>query len=179
MKNEKMARAMTHIDDALIIEAAQVGAGRSTRLRVLQSSLTRWGSLAACLLIAITVVLTSMGGGVSMDGVRLDGQPTAVSANAGRATPTTANNLPAELTPPDVTLDFGKSVKLEAQNGQLFKVLPDGSLEELDGEMAVRGAVTLRLAPKTTDTPFTITTDRGYSIVLDLVDGEWYISIEK
>ena len=173
-----MARAMTHIDDALILEAAQVGAGRSSGLRGLQSSLTRWGSLAACLLIAVTVVLSGIGGGVSMDGVRLDGEPAPISASAGRSTPTTIS-APSESTPPDFTLDFGKSVKLEAQNGQLFRVLPDGAISPIDSDTAVRGALTLRLQPENPNAPLTITTNRGYTIVLDNIGGEWYISIEK
>lgn len=178
MKNEKMAQAMTHIDDALILEAAEVGAGRRGRVLRLQRSLARWGSLAACLLIAVTVVLTGMVGGVSMDGVRLDGEPTPISANAGRSTPTTIS-APSEFTPPDFTLDFGKSVKLEAQNGQLFEVLPDGSITPLDSDTAVRGAVTLRLQPSAEATQYTITTSRDYSIVIESVNGEWYVSIEK
>ncbi len=178
MKNEKMARAMTHIDDALILEAADVGADRRGRVIGLQKSLVRWGSLAACLLIAVAVVLTGMSGGVSMDGVRLDGEPTLISASAGRSTPTPIS-APSESTPPDFTLDFSKSVKLEARNGQLFEVLPDGSLCTLNGEIAIRGAVTLRLQPSSEATQFTITTDKDYSIVLDNVNGEWYISIEK
>ena len=76
-------------------------------------------------------------------------------------------------------MDFNKSVKLEAQNGQLFQVLTDGSLCPLDSDTTVRGAVTLRLQSSSEATRFTITTDRDYNIVLDNVGGEWYISIEK
>jgi len=178
MKNEKMAQAMTHIDDALILEAAEVGAGRRGHVLRLQRSLARWGSLAACLLIAVTVVLSGMNGGVSMDGVRLDGEPTIISASSWRSAPTTIS-APSELTPPDFTLDFGKSIKLEAQNGQLAEVLSDGSLRTLDGDVAVRGVVTLRLRPSAEATQYTITTSRDYSIVIESVNGEWYVSIEK
>ncbi len=178
MKNEKMAQAMTHIDDALILEAAEVGAGRRGRVLRLQRSLVRWGSLAACLLIAVAVVLSGMSGGVSMDGIRLDGEPTLISASAGRSAPTTIS-AHSEFTPPDFTLDFGKSVKLEAQNGQLSEVMSDGSLRTLDGDTAVRGALTLRLQPSVEAAQYTITTSRDYSIIIESVNGEWYISIEK
>ena len=178
MKNEKMAQAMTHIDDALILEAAEMSAGRRGRVLRLQRSLARWGSLAACLLIAVTVVLSSMNGGVSMDGVRLDGEPALITTSSWRSAPTTVS-APSELTPPDITLDFGKSVKLEVQNGQLSEVMSDGSLRILDGDVVVRGAVTLRLQPSAEATQYTITTSRDYSIVIESVNGEWYISIEK
>lgn len=176
MKNEKMAQAMTHIDDALILEAAEVRGGRVLKW---QQSFVRWGSLAACLLIAAGIVLGSLaGGGVTLEGVRLDSDPMPISVGAGRSIPQTISySGDSQLL--EFTLDFGKSTTLDTADGELGQVSADGTLVTLDGKTPVRGAVTLRLQLDETVTHATVTTDRGYSLVLDLIDGEWYISIGK
>ena len=180
MKNEKIARAMTHIDDALILEAAAVGGSQSRGGRILkwQQSFVRWGSLAACLLIAVGIMLGSLtGGGVTLEGQRLGGEPILISSSAGRSTPQTVSY--SSDTVPEFTLDFGKSTTLDTEDGTLEQVLSDGTIQALDEKTPIRGAVTLRLQLDKDVTHCTITTDRDYSIVLDNVNGEWYISIEK
>ena len=177
MKNEKLAHALTHIDDDLIVEAAQTGESRSGRILSWQRTVVRWGSLAACLLLAVGIVLGSMSGGVTMDGQRLGEQPAPISVSSSRSTPQTID-YSAENTL-EFTLDFAKSTALTPAAGSLAVVNPDGSLTPVADGHAVRGAVTLRLTLESTATSATISTDRGYDIIVSLIADEWYVNIEK
>ena len=60
MKNEFMARAMTEIDDALIAEADEIPA-KSSKItaRGLMRQVYRWGSIAACALLVVGILLAS------------------------------------------------------------------------------------------------------------------------
>ena len=178
MKNEKLAHAMTHIDDDLITEAAQIGESRGGRILNWQRTLVRFGSLAACLLLAVGIIFGSMSPGVTMDGHRLDAQLTPISAASSRSTPQTVGYT-AERNTIELTLDFGKSTTLTPHNGTLAVVEPDGSLTSVTEDRTVRGTVTLRLTLESTATSATVATDRGYDIMFSLIAGEWYVNIEK
>ncbi len=176
MKNEKLAHAMTHIDDDLILEAANVGEYRSGRVLSWQKALVRWGSLAACLLLAVGIVLGSMSPGLSMDGQTLNAQLTPISGTASRSTPQPVGYTAEEAI--ELTLDFGKSTTLTPASGSLALINPDGSMTPITEGYTVRGAITLRLIPEADGTA-AISTDRGYDINFSLIAGEWYINIEK
>lgn len=172
MKNEKMARAMTYIDDDLVVEAAEVS--RAGRVLRLQRTVVRWGSLAACLLIAVGILLNAaLSDNVTMNGIALDAQPAKVSEAAYRAAPVSSDAAPDVVT---VTLNFTLPTKLSAQNASIFLVEADGTPIPADGT-SLRGAVTLQLASY--EESFTVSTNRGYSLLFTSAEGEWSVSIEK
>ena len=176
MKNEKLAYAMTHIDDDLITEAARIERSGS-RVLTLQRALVRWGSLAACLILAVGIVLGSMSPGVTMNGQALDSRLTPLSAATPRSLPQTASHTAD--TALEFTLDFAKSTTLTPETGNLALVNSDGSLTPVTDGHTVRGAVTLRLTLSAPATSATVTTDRGYRIILSLIGDEWFVNIEK
>ena len=64
MKNEILAQAMTHIDDALIAEADERRTrGAKITARTLMRNVYRYGAVAACLILAIGVLIAGNIGG--------------------------------------------------------------------------------------------------------------------
>lgn len=177
MKQEKIAMSMSYIDDDLIIEAAKVRKP-ATRSVKWQSVVIRVGGLAACLVMAVGLTFGALLGSVSMDGTKLDTQPTPVVAAQPAQPFSKASESPWEAIP-EFSLDFSKSTSLSFTEGSIAIVNSDGSTEPIEANQKVRGQVTIKLMPETVADTYTITTNRGFDIVLSLVEGEWYIHIEK
>ncbi len=177
MKQEKIALSMSYIDDDLIIEAAKVRKP-ATRSVKWQTVVIRVGGLAACLVLAVGLTFGALTGSVSMDGAKLDTQPTPVVAAQPAQPFSQASETPWE-TIPEFSLDFSKSTSLSFTEGTIAIVNSDGSTEPIERNQKVRGQITIKLTPETVADTYTITTNRGFDIVLSLVEGEWFIHIEK
>lgn len=177
MKQEKIASSMSYIDDDLIIEAAKVRKP-ATRSVKWQTVAIRLGGLAACLVLAVGLTFGALTGSVSMDGTKLDTQPTPVVAAQPAQPFSQASEAPWEAVP-EFGLDFSKSTSLSFTEGTIAIVNSDGSIKPIEANQKVRGLVTIKLMPETVADTYTITTNRGFDIVLSLVEGEWYIHIEK
>lgn len=180
MKNEKMAQAMSYIDDALIEEANETAAPKGKVLtgRFMQS-ISRYGSIAACLLVVIAIVLVTRAGtnDVLLYGESISGSPKTITEYMPRSVvhlvePATFTevSLPLELefkTKTQLTLDVGEMIILDKNGDTLFQ----GS------EYAANGKTSICLAFPSDVTSATIRTNRGYNIVLtkDIESGVWCV----
>ncbi len=167
MKNDLPARAMSHIDDALIEEASfeKVQVSRTAFTRKM---LIRFGSLAACAVIAVGIFFMSRmnGSQVLLCGEALtEDQPIAVNA---------PRTIAYEL---DVTqqmnivldLEFKGNTSLRAENAQMTVLNENGEQLFSGIQYTAKGAVLIKLEAMQSEC--SIVTDRGYDIVLKL-DGQ-------
>ncbi|MBR2445413.1 MAG: hypothetical protein IKB28_01955 [Clostridia bacterium] len=177
MKQEKIAMSMSYIDDDLIIEAAKVRKP-ATRSVKWQTVAIRLGGLAACLVLAVGLTFGALTGSVSMDGTKLGTQPTPVVTARSAQPFSQASESPWENIP-ELSLDFSRSTSLSFTEGTIAIVNSDGSTEPIEQNQKLRGQVTIFVMPETAADTYTITTNRGFDIVLSLIEGEWYVHIEK
>ena len=83
VKNEKTAKALSHIDDALIEEADE---SRIVRERIRMRRTVRLCGLAACLVLIVGVfALVNNGNDVLFNGSVLDSTPVELAANLPRS----------------------------------------------------------------------------------------------
>lgn len=184
MKNEILATALTYIDDALIAEADERRTrGAKITARTLMRNVYRYGAVAACLILAIGVLIA---GNIGGQDVLLYGESIADSPRTvNEYMPLALAHIVETIEAPDVQipleLEFKKETKLTLTSGSMI-VLDDNGDTLNDGtEYLASGSVSLIVTLPGDAEECIIETDRGYNIVLTQ-DGEshvWYVNIEK
>jgi hypothetical protein len=183
MKNELMARAMSHIDNALIEEANE----SPSRSRVINpdllSKLTRYGSMAACMMLVLGAVLlgTLRGPEVLLYGEEVTAEARMINEYIPRAV--TYSVSPAEASPSIIPmeLEFKRSTRLTSEACEMIVLDNSGEVIYQGNEYLAEGETSLCLSLPDGADSCVIATDRGYKIVLnkDLESGLWYVNIEK
>ena len=184
MKNEILAQAMTHIDDALIAEADERRTrGAKITARSLVRNVYRYGAVAACLMLAIGLLIAGNIGGqdVLLYGESIADSPRTVAEYMPRAVAYVVDAFEVEDVSLPLELEFKKETKLTLTSGSMI-VLDDNGDTLYDGtEYFASGSVSLIVTLPGDAEECIIETDRGYNIVLTQ-DGEshvWYVHIEK
>lgn len=184
MKNEILAQAMTHIDDALIAEADERrSGGAKITARSLMRNAYRWGSIAACLVLAVAVLIAAnlSGQDVLLYGESIADSPRTVSEYMPLALAHIVETLEAPDVQIPLELEFKKETKITLTSGSMI-VLDENGDTLCDGtEYLASGSVSLIVTLPGDAEECIIETDRGYNIVLTQ-DGEshvWYVNIEK
>ena len=184
MKNEKMAQAMSYIDYALIEEANETAAPKGKVLTGgFMKNLTRYGSIAACLVIILGIALISRisGNEVLLYGESISDSPKTITEYMPRSVAhsiepyvLTSISLPLELS-------FKRETTLTLDKGEMTVLDNDGNTLFEGTEFTVNGEVSICLSFPSDVTTATIRTNRGYNIVLtkDVESGVWYVNIEK
>ncbi len=180
MKNELLAKAMTEIDDALIAEADERAAGSKITRRSLMRNIYRFGSLAACALIMIGLIVA---GNLSSQEVLLYGksiaeEPGTVSEYMPRAVAHLIDEIDVEI---PLELQFKKETALTLCEGSLTVLDNKGDTIYVGGEYTAKGSLSVILTIPAEATEVCIETDRSYNIVLtkDAQSGIWYVNIQK
>ncbi len=175
MKNELLARAMTEIDDALIAEANERPARSKVTHRTLLQAVYRWGTIAACALLVLGVVIA---GNLGSNDVLLYGESITDQSKMINMPRAIAHMIDTEI---PLELEFKKETTLTLTEG-VMTVLDGGGEVVFEGsEYTVRGSISMILTLPAEATEALIETDRGYNIVLtkDIQSGNWYVNIQK
>lgn len=184
MKNEFLAQAMTHIDDALIAEADERRTrGAKITARTLARNIYRYGAVAACLILAIGVLIA---GNIGGQDVLLYGESIADSPRTVQEyMPLALAHIVDTINAPDVQipleLEFKKETKLTLTSGTMLVLDTNGETLYEGSEYAAIGSTSMIVTLPGDTEECIIETDRGYNIVLTQ-DGEshvWYVNIEK
>lgn len=184
MKNELLARAMTHIDDELIEQASELPVRRARVLSpIMMRNITRWGSIAACVAVMIAVVIATRVGGndVRLYGESITDAPRVITEFMPRSFTHSVDPISITAVSLPLELEFDKSTTLTLETGSM-EVLDEAGNTVYSGEQyTVKGAVSVCITLPPDATQCKITTDRGYNIVLrqDEASGLWYVNIEK
>ena len=184
MKNELLARAMTHIDDELIEQAnaAPVKHARILKLKTAQQ-ITRWGSIAACVAVMIAIVIATRVGGndVRLYGESITDAPRTITEFMPRSVTHSVDPISLTAVSLPLELEFDKSTTLTLETGSMEVLDAAGNTVYSGEQYTVKGAVSMCITLPPDATQCKITTDRGYNIVLrqDGESGLWYVSIEK
>jgi hypothetical protein len=175
---------MTHIDDALIAEADERRSrGSKITARSLMKNAYRWGSIAACMILAVVVLITATlsGQDVLLYGESIADSPRTVSEYMPLALAHIVETLEAPDVQIPLELEFKKETKITLTSGSMI-VLDENGDTLCDGtEYLASGSVSLIITLPGDAEECIIETDRGYNIVLTQ-DGEshvWYVNIEK
>ncbi len=177
MKNEILATAMTHIDDALIAEADErCTRGAKITARTLMRNIYRYGALAACLVLAIGVLIAGNIGGqdVLLYGESIENSPRTVYEYMPLAIVIENSSIPLEL-------EFKKETTLNLTSGSMIVLDENGNTLCEGNEYVASGKVVIILTVPSDTEECIIETDRSYNIVLrpDSNSGVWYVNIEK
>ena len=177
MKNEILAQAMTHIDDALIAEADERPAkGSKITSRSLMRKIYRFGAVAACALLAVGVLLAGNLGGhdVLLYGESIEDSPRTVYEYMPLAIVMENSSIPLEL-------EFKKETKLTLTSGSMIVLDENGNTICEGNEYVANGKVAIIITVPSDTEECIIETDRSYNIVLrsDSNSGVWYVNIEK
>ncbi len=184
MKNEILAQALTHIDDALIAEADERRTrGSKITARTLMRNVYRYGAIAACLILAIGVLIAGNIGGqdVLLYGESIADSPRTVNEYMPRAVAYYVETFEIEDVSLPLELEFKKETKLTLTNGTMLVLDKNGETLYEGNEFLANGSVSIIVTFPGDTKECTIRTDRGYNIVLTQ-DGEshvWYVNIEK
>ena len=184
MKNEILAQAMTHIDDALIAEADERRTrGSRIMARTLMRNVYRYGAVAACLILAIGVLIAGNIGGqdVLLYGESIADSPRTVAEYMPRAVAYVVDTLEIEDVNLPLELEFKKETELRLTSGSMLVLDANGDTLYEGNEYAASGSVSIIVTLPGDAEKCVIETDRGYNIVLTQ-DGEsqvWYVNIEK
>ena len=182
MKNELMARAMTEIDLALIEEAEEMPKAKILTPDLL-SKLTRYGSLAACLVLVFGALLVGRLSApeLLLYGEEVTGEARMVTEFIPRAV--TYSVDPAQIAQENIPLelDFKRETHLTLECGEMVVLDSEGNEIYCGTEYSATGETSLCLSVPESETNCVIATDRGYNIVLskDTDSGIWYVNIEK
>ena len=184
MKNEILAQAMTHIDDALIAEADERRTrGSRITARTLMRNVYRYGAVAACLILAIGVLIAGNIGGqdVLLYGESIADSPRTVAEYMPRAVAYYVDTHALEDVNLPLELEFKKETELRLTSGSMLVLDANGDTLYEGNEYAASGSVSIIVTLPGDAEKCVIETDRGYNIVLTQ-DGEsqvWYVNIEK
>lgn len=175
---------MTHIDDALIAEADERRSrGAKITARSLMRNAYRWGSIAACLVLAVAVLIAAnlSGQDVLLYGESIADSPRTVSEYMPLALAHIVETLEAPDVQIPLELEFKKETKITLTSGNMI-VLDENGDTLYDGtEYLASGSVSLIVTLPGDPEKCIIETDRGYNIVLtrNSESGIWYVNIEK
>lgn len=179
-----MARAITHIDSALIEEANEMPKSKNKILTPhFLEGIYRYGAIAASLVLMIGVIFAARlgGDGVLLYGERITEHPRTITEYIPRAV--TYSVEPETLTSVSLPLEleFRRATKLTLDGGTMTVLDEDGGAAFVGDEHVAKGAVSICLSFPNDVTEATITTDRNYNIVLtkDAESGAWYVNIDK
>ncbi len=185
MKNEILAQAMTHIDDALIAEADE---RRSSRSKITSRSLMRnayrWGSIAACMILAVAVLIAANIGGqdVLLYGESIADSPRTVSEYMPRSVAYYyEDTIQVEDISLPLELEFKKETTLTLNEGVMLVLDKNGDTVYEGNEFVANGSVSIIVTIPGMTEEAVINTSRGYNIVLtrNSESGIWYVNIEK
>ena len=184
MKNEILAQAMTHIDDALIAEADERRSrGAKITARTLMRNAYRWGSIAACLVLAVAVLIAAnlSGQDVLLYGESIADSPRTVAEYMPRAVAYVVDTLEVEDVNLPLELEFKKETTLTLTEGSMLVLDKNGDTLYEGNEFVASGSVSLIVTIPGTVEEAVINTSRGYNIVLtrNSESGIWYVNIEK
>lgn len=184
MKNEILAQAMTYIDDALIAEADERRSGRSKiTSRSLMKNVYRWGSIAACLMLAVVVLIAASisGQDVLLYGESIADSPRTVAEYMPRAVAYVVDTLEIEDVNLPLELEFKKETTLTLTEGSMLVLDKNGDTLYEGNEFVANGSVSIIVTLPGTTEEAVINTSRGYNIVLtrNSESGIWYVNIEK
>ena len=182
MKNERLARAMTQIDYALIEEADEMPK-RKTMSPERLNKIARYGGMAACMLLVVGALLL---GTIRSPELLLYGEEVTTEArmiNEYIPRSVTYSVSPAEATPSIIPLEleFKRSTSLATDTCDMIVLDNAGDVIYQGGEYVADGETSLCISlPEGADNCI-IATDRGYKIVLNMdhESGLWYVNIEK
>ena len=184
MKNEFMARAMSHIDYALIEEANEAPVRRAKVLTPgAVRTIVRYGSMAACavLVVGMMMMWQLSSGGVLLYGESVSDSPRTITEYMPRAvTHLVDPALITEVSLP-LELEFKKETTLTLAEGTMSVIDKDGNTVYTGNSYKAKGAVSICVQLPPDATEGVIMTDRGYDIVLTKEDetGVWLVNIEK
>ena len=184
MKNEILAQAMTHIDDALIAEADE-RRSRFARItsRTLMRNAYRWGSIAACMILAVVVLIAANIGGqdVLLYGESIADSPRTVGEYMPRAVAYYVDTHAIEDVSLPLELEFKKETTLTLESGSMLVLDKNGDTLYEGNEFVANGSISLIVTLPGDTEQAVITTSRGYNIVLtrNSESGIWYVNIEK
>jgi hypothetical protein len=182
MKNELMARAMSHIDNALI-EEAEAMPKRNVMTSEFLGKLTRYGGMAACMMLVVGAVLlgTLRGPEVLLYGEEVTTEARMINEYIPRSV--TYSVSPAEAIPSIIPLEleFKRSTSLATDTCEMIVLDNAGDVIYQGGEYVADGETSLCLSLSEGTDNCIIATDRGYKIVLNMdhESGLWYVNIEK
>ncbi len=178
-----MARAITQIDQALIEEADEMPSRRKLISPQLLTGLTRYGSIAACLVLLVGAVLLGnmRGPNTLLYGEEITEQPRMITEYIPRSIAYSLEPVAITEVSLPLELEFSRKTHLTASIGELIVIDGDGNVTHRGTEFAANGEVSLCLSLPEGTQSCVIETDRDYNIVLEL-DGEsglWYVKIDK
>ena len=184
MKNEILAQALTNIDDALIAEAGERRTrGAKITARSLAQNIYRYGAVAACLILAIGVLIAGNIGGqdVLLYGESIADSPRTVAEYMPRAVFHIVETLEVEDISLPLELEFKKETKLTLTSGSMLVLDENGETIYEGDEFVASGSVSIIVTIPGDAEEFIIKTNRSYNIVLkpDQDSGIWYVNIEK
>ncbi len=184
MKNEILAQAMTHIDDALIAEADERRTrGANITARTLMRNVYRYGAVAACLILAIGVLIAGNIGGqdVLLYGESIADSPRTVAEYMPRAVAYYVDTFEIEDVSLPLELEFKKETTLTLAEGSMLVLDQNGDTLYEGNEFVANGSVSIIVTLPGDTEEAVITTSRGYDIVLkqDSESHIWYVNIEK
>lgn len=184
MKNEILAQAMTHIDDALIAEADESPAkGSKVTSRSLMRSVYRWGSVAAVALIAVGLLLAGNLGGqdVLLYGESIADQPRTVNEYIPRSVAYVVDTIEIETINLPLELEFRKETKLTLTEGSMIVLDEQGNTVYEGRAYLASGKTSICLILPGDVDECIIEQSRGENIVLtrNTESGIWYVYIEK
>ena len=174
---------MTQIDAALIDEANEMPARKELISPSFLKGFTRYGSIAACLVLIVGAVLlgTMRGPSTLLYGEEITEEPRMITEYIPRSIaysiePETITkvSLPLEL-------EFSKKTHISSSCGELVVIDGNGEVVFSGTEYTARGKISLCLSLPEGTSECVIATDRDYNIVLELDEnsGFWYVKIDK
>lgn len=182
MKNERLARAMTQIDYALIEEADEMPKSKILRPELL-NKLSRYGGMAACMLLVVGALLigTMRTPEILLYGEEITTEARMVNEYIPRAVTYSVEPREIESQSIPMELEFKKSTRLTLDDGEMVVVGAQGEVLYRGGDYVAKGETSLCLSLPEGAEHCVISTDRGYKIVLnmDRESGLWYVNIEK
>lgn len=185
MKNELLAQAMTHIDEALIAEADEAPAAKRSRItsQVLLRGVRRWGgAVAAVALIAICIFFSGSLGGrdVLLYGESIADSPRTVNEYIPRSVAYVVDTVADDINLP-LELEFKQKTKLTLSEGRMLVFDENGETVCEGREYIAYGKTSVCLILPGDADECIIETSRGNDIVLtrDTESGIWYVYIEK
>ena len=175
---------MTHIDDALIAEADERRLrGSKITARTLMRNVYRYGAVAACLVLAIGVLIAGNIGGqdVLLYGESIADSPRTVAEYMPRAVAYVVDAFEVEDVSLPLELEFKKETKLTLTSGSMLVLDQNGETVYEGNEFVANGSVSIIVTLPGDIEEAVITTSRGYDIVLkqDAESHIWYVNIEK
>ena len=183
MKNEKMAQAMSYIDDSFIAEANEI---RTPRAKVLDGSymksFIKYGSVAACFIFVIGIMLVArLNSDVLLYGESISNEPKTITEYMPRSVAHSLEPISLANISLPLELNFKRFTKLTLDKGEMTVLDKNGNTLYSGTEYTAKGGVSICLSFPADVTEATIKTNRGYNIMLTKDDesGVWYVFIDK